>query len=89
MRRSGLHASRPFLRPRTAMGAAADIEAWLRDPASIEAYEAQQKELGDRPSDETLPKTRLCPTRARWLRVYQTNSTTNRCRRSARARCCW
>ena len=24
----------PFLRPRTAMGAAADIEAWLRDPAS-------------------------------------------------------
>ena len=39
----------PFLRPRTAMGAAADIEAWLRDPASVEAYEKQQAELGDEP----------------------------------------
>jgi arginine decarboxylase len=58
------------------MGAAADIEAWLRDPASVEAYEAQQKELGDRPSDETLLKTRLVPDpRTVRLRVYQTNST--------------
>ena len=46
---SGFARFSPFLRPRTAMGAAADIEAWLRDPASVEAYEAQQKELGDRP----------------------------------------
>src|SRR3954464_1919136 len=73
---SGFARFSPFLRPRTAMGAAADIEAWLRDPASVEAYEAQQKELGDRPSDETLLKTRLVPDpRKVRLRVYQTNST--------------
>src|ERR671912_1313099 len=58
------------------MGAAADIEAWLRDPASVEAYEEQQKELGDRPSDEILLKTRLVPDpRTVRIRVYQTNST--------------
>src|SRR5215213_2870246 len=73
---SGFARFSPFLRPRTAMGAAADIEAWLRDPASVEAYEAQQEELGDRPSDETLLKTRLVPDpRTVRLRVYQTNST--------------
>ena len=42
----------PFLRPRTAMGAANDIEAWMHDPKSIEAYEKQQAELGDNPSDD-------------------------------------
>ena len=73
---SGFARFSPFLRPRTAMGAAADIEAWLRDPASVEAYEAQQKELGDRPADETLLDTRLLPDpRTVRLRVYQTNST--------------
>lgn len=66
----------PFLRPRTAMGAAADIEAWLRDPKSVEAYEKQQAELGENPSNETLLKTRLIPDpRKVKLRVYQTNST--------------
>src|SRR4051794_16616697 len=40
----------PFLRPRTAMGAASDIEAWLKDPQSVAQYEAQQAELGDSPS---------------------------------------
>ena len=40
---SGFARFSPFLRPRTAMGAAADIEAWLRDPASVEAYEAKQR----------------------------------------------
>ena len=44
----------PFLRPRTAMGAANDIEAWMHDPKSVAAYEKQQAELGDNPSDETL-----------------------------------
>jgi arginine decarboxylase len=39
----------PFLRPRTAMGAAEAIETWMEDPASVEAYEAQQKELGEDP----------------------------------------
>jgi len=66
----------PFLRPRTAMGAAADIEAWLRDPASVAAYEAQLAKLGDNPSDELLLDTRLIPDpRKVRLRVYQTNST--------------
>jgi arginine decarboxylase len=66
----------PFLRPRTAMGAANDIEAWLHDPSSVAAYEKQQAELGKNPSDETLLKTRLIPDpRKVRLRVYQTNST--------------
>ena len=66
----------PFLRPRTAMGAAADIEAWLHDPKSVAEYEKQQRELGDKPSDDVLLKTRLIPDpRKVRLRVYQTNST--------------
>ena len=66
----------PFLRPRTGMGAANDIEAWMHDPKSVEAYEKQHKELGDNPSDETLLSTRLIPDpRQIRLRVYQTNST--------------
>src|SRR5437764_922836 len=66
----------PFLRPRTAMGAANDIEAWMRDPKSVAAYEKQQAELGKNPSDEVLLKTRLIPDpRQIRLRVYQTNST--------------
>ena len=73
---SGFARFSPFLRPRTAMGAAADIEAWLRDPASVDAYEAQQRELGENPSDEALLATRLIPDPRRVrLRVYQTNST--------------
>jgi arginine decarboxylase len=66
----------PFLRPRTAMGAANDIEAWLQDPKSVAEYEKQQKELGANPSDALLLKTRLIPDpRKVKLRVYQTNST--------------
>jgi len=66
----------PFLRPRTAMGAANDIEAWLHDPKSVAAYEKQQAELGKNPSDDLLLKTRLIPDpRKVKLRVYQTNST--------------
>jgi arginine decarboxylase len=73
---SGFARFSPFLRPRTAMGAAADIEAWLRDPASVDAYEAQRRELGEKPSDETLLATRLIPDPRRVrLRVYQTHST--------------
>ncbi|WP_210035594.1 decarboxylase [Methylobacterium sp. PvR107] len=73
---SGFARFSPFLRPRTAMGAAADIEAWLTDPASLDAYEDQQRELGSQPSDEVLLKTRLVPDpRQVRLRVYQTNST--------------
>ena len=66
----------PFLRPRTGMGAANDIEAWMHDPKSVQAYEKQRAELGDNPSDETLLNTRLIPDpRQIRLRVYQTNST--------------
>ena len=66
----------PFLRPRTGMGAANDIEAWMHDPKSVEAYEKQHEELGDNPSDETLLSTRLIPDPGQIrLRVYQTNST--------------
>jgi arginine/lysine/ornithine decarboxylase len=66
----------PFLRPRTAMGAAGEIEAWIKDPASLTAYEKQQAKLGENPSDETLLNTRLIPDpRKVKLRVYQTNST--------------
>lgn len=73
---SGFARFSPFLRPRTAMGAAADIEQWLRDPASVAAYEAQRAALGEAPSDETLLATRLIPDPRRVrLRVYQTNST--------------
>src|SRR4030088_91043 len=39
----------PFLRPGTAMGAASDIEAWMRDPKSVAACEKQQAELGKNP----------------------------------------
>ena len=73
---SGFARWSPFLRPRTGMGAAAAIEEWLRDPASVAAYEKQQTELGAKPSRETLLKTRLIPDpRKVRLRVYQTNST--------------
>src|SRR4051794_29988525 len=73
---SGFARFSPFLRPRTAMGAAAEIQSWLRDPASIGAYEAQQRELGENPSEEALQNARLIPDpRKVRLRVYQTNST--------------
>jgi arginine decarboxylase len=66
----------PFLRPRTAMGAANDIEVWIHDPKSVQAYEKQRAALGDNPTDEVLLKTRLIPDpRLVRLRVYQTNST--------------
>ncbi|CAM5223630.1 hypothetical protein [Alishewanella longhuensis] len=66
----------PFLRPRTAMGAAAAIEKWLLAPESVAAYDKQQAELGKDPTDETLLETRLIPDpRQVRLRVYQTNST--------------
>ncbi|MGG4606328.1 beta-eliminating lyase-related protein [Paenalcaligenes sp. Me131] len=66
----------PFLRPRTAMGAASYIEKWMANPESVKEYERQQQELGDNPSDEQLLSTYLLPDpRQVRLRVYQTNST--------------
>jgi arginine decarboxylase len=70
----------PFLRPRTAMGAAHDIEAWMHDPGSIEAYEKHRASLGDNPSDETLrsARVRCCSSRT---------STSTRWRRNSRRPC--
>jgi len=58
------------------MGGAGEIETWLRDPKSTEAYDRQQAELGNNPSDAALLETRLVPDPSKVrLRVYQTNST--------------
>lgn len=66
----------PFLRPRTGMGAAADIEAWTQEPDAVTQYERQRKELGANPSVDKLLDTRLVPDpRTVRLRAYQTNST--------------
>lgn len=66
----------PFLRPRTAMGAAAALEDWVCDDKSLRDWEQQQRALGPSPSDEVLLKTRLIPDpRKVRIRVYQTNST--------------
>jgi arginine/lysine/ornithine decarboxylase len=66
----------PFLRPRTAMGAANEIEAWLQDPKSVSQYEKQQAVLGPDPTEEALLKIRLIPDpRKVKLRVYHTHST--------------
>jgi arginine decarboxylase len=67
----------PFLRRRTAMGAAARIKEVLGDPEYRNAFGDQRKELGDlEPSDERLLKAHLLmdPDKTR-VRVYQTNST--------------
>jgi arginine decarboxylase len=66
----------PFLRPRTAMGAVADIEAWMKSSDALAQYEQQRVELGNNPTTDALLDTRLIPDpRAIRLRVYQTNST--------------
>jgi arginine decarboxylase len=73
---SGFARWSPFLRARTAMGAAQDIEEWLADPAAVKAYERQRNELGKSPSRDKLLATRLIPDPLKVrLRVYQTNST--------------
>lgn len=65
----------PFLRQRTAMGAAQAMEEYLGTAEAKQAWEKQQKELGENPSDEKLLSTRLVPNPdAVRLRVYQTNS---------------
>jgi len=66
----------PFYRRRTAMGAAALLEAKFKDPVYKQAYKEQEKKLGSNPSAKTLLDTGLLadPDKVR-LRVYQTNST--------------
>jgi arginine decarboxylase len=67
----------PFLRPRTAMGAAAALEEWRASPAALEAWKAQAAELGEDldPKDARLLKRRLVPDpRKIRIRVYETDS---------------
>jgi arginine decarboxylase len=68
----------PFYRPRTAMGAAANLESKFKDTAYRAAYEEQVKKLGADldPKNPALLETRLLadPDKVH-LRVYQTNST--------------
>ncbi len=68
----------PLYRPRTAMGARADLKEAFADPAYLERYLAQEKALGADfdPKDKRVLDTRLIPDpRQAKLRVYQTNST--------------
>ncbi len=67
----------PFLRPRTAMGAAAALEEWRASPAALEAYEAQAAELGEDldPADPRLLQCSLVPDPRKFrIRVYETDS---------------
>ena len=68
----------PLYRPRTAMGARADLKEAFADPAYLERYLAQEKTLGADldPKDARVLDTRLIPDpRKAKLRIYQTNST--------------
>jgi arginine decarboxylase len=67
----------PFLRPRTAMGAAAALEEWRASPAALAAWQVQASELGEEldPKDPGLLKRRLLPDpRKMRIRVYETDS---------------
>jgi arginine decarboxylase len=66
----------PFLRRRTAMGAAADIERMLADPAYRERYARFREDAGDLdPADARLLDMLLLPDPDRVrLRVYETDS---------------
>ena len=65
-------------RQRTAMGARARLQQAFADPAYLQKYLAQEKELGKDldPKDKRLLTRRLLPDpRKARVRVYQTNST--------------
>lgn len=67
----------PFLRPRTAMGAAEALEQWRDDPAAMEAWQSQVRELGEDldPMDPRLLERQLVPNpRTMRVRVYETDS---------------
>jgi arginine decarboxylase len=68
----------PFYRRRTAMGAAAILEAKFKDPAYQKAYEEQSKKLGsdlDPKNPKVVATHLLADPEKVHLRVYQTNST--------------
>ncbi|MHC0506336.1 decarboxylase [Achromobacter aegrifaciens] len=67
----------PFLRMRTAMGAAAALHEWRDDPKAQEAWDAQCRELGEDldPKDPRLLDRELTPNpRTMRIRVYETDS---------------
>jgi len=67
----------PFLRPRTAMGAAAALEDWRASPDALAAWQAQVVELGEEldPKDPRLLDRTLVPDpRKMRVRVYETDS---------------
>jgi len=67
----------PFLRPRTAMGAAAALEEWRASPEALAAWQAQAAELGEDldPKDPRLLDRHLVPDpRKMRIRVYETDS---------------
>jgi len=67
----------PYLRPRTAMGAAADLEEWRETPQAMSAWLNQKSEIGEElnPKDPTLLTRRLVPDpRKMRIRVYETDS---------------
>jgi len=67
----------PFLRPRTGLGAAADLEEWRASPEALKAYQAQAAEIGEEldPKDVRLLERRLVPDpRKMRIRVYETDS---------------
>ena len=73
---SGFARFSPFLRIRTAMGAAAAIRKRMRDPEYRKRYEAFKAEYGDLdPSDERLLDVELLPDPDKVrVRVYETDS---------------
>ena len=67
----------PFLRQRTAMGAAAALEEWRASPAALAEWQAQAADLGEDldPKDARLLKRHLVPDpRKMRIRVYETDS---------------
>ena len=51
----------PFLRPRTAMGAAAALEEWRKDPAALEAWNSTSRRTRRGPRSEGRAPARTAP----------------------------
>ena len=78
-----------FLRPRTGMGAAENIETWLRDPASLEEAPTNASARSSARSRRTTSCSRpgSSPIRARYACAsIRRTRRTSRCRRCAKAR---
>ena len=80
----------PFLRPRTAMGAANDIEAWMHDPKSVadlrKAARRTRRQSVRRSAAEDAADPRSASRSG--CASIRPIPPTSRCRRCGRARCC-